>query len=125
MKFCKEHWDKLREDIDAAGLSHLIAKTGEAAVKRLMDMQAKKAVPPDPLIECHNMILQRAIEVMGTGIMMKNDAEGDGHYCPICEANKNMAPHPETKRNCGDEWIATIVPFIKDEYRKEGWLNLQ
>lgn len=119
MQFCNEHWDKLRALIASAGMGHLVSKSGEELAKRM----TKPVSVPDPLIEAHNMIMERSLSQLGLYIMGTNEDCDNKHFCPICEANKNLPAHPETKESCGDWFINSIVPYLKDEYTREGWLN--
>lgn len=122
MKFCQPHWDQLREAIKARGMFHLVANSGEEAANRLKKQADGQAVVPDPLMEAHMMILQRAISFMPHIIGINEDAE-DKHYCPLCEARKHMPPHPETKVVCDESWIQTLTEHLQIEYTKEGWLK--
>lgn len=37
MKWCQDHWDRLREAIEARGLGHLVAPDGQTAAAQLAD----------------------------------------------------------------------------------------
>lgn len=115
MRFCQSHWNQLRDKVKESGMFHLVSTSGEQAAKRMQKEIAGKPTVPDPLLEAHNMMLKRAIECLGIGVM--------GDCCPLCEANKHLPNHPETNECCSDAWINSIIPYLKDEYIKEGWLN--
>lgn len=81
MQFCQPHWDKLRAAIAERGLSHRIAQDGRAAAGRMKAEFEGTATDRtyDPLMDAHNMIVARALELGGLYLMT-------GDYCPICEA---------------------------------------
>lgn len=122
MKFCQKHWDQLRDKIKEQGMFHLVARDGHKLIERFKKEKEGQATIPDPLIEAHNMILQRAIECMGIGIMGTNEKDPEGHYCPCCCANEHLKPH-ENGQVCADYWIDSLTIYLHDEYKKEGWLN--
>lgn len=121
MQFCKSHWDRLRKEITDAGMFHLVSKSGiQAAVRLVKDIKGQPTVP-DPLMEAHNMISSRSIECMGIGMMNKPPDERE-HYCPCCEADRLLPNHPNGMV-CSEQWITSVIAFLKAEYTKEGWLN--
>ncbi len=99
MKFCIPHWNALRKAIESRGLSHLVAKTGEDAAKRLTAEVKGTATDRtfDPLMSAHNMIVGRAIEMGGIYLLT-------GEYCPICEAVKHK-PEDVTVEVVEAHWI--------------------
>lgn len=114
MRICQDHWDKLKQLIDAEGLSRFIAKdAGEAMVNQLKDFFNEPS-PPDPLMMCNHMIWSRSIEVFGLDVISGN--------CPICYANENY-PDKEGEPT-GDFWIRTLVPHIKKMFEEKGLLNV-
>jgi len=121
MRFCLPHWEQLKQALKDAGMSHLITNGGEQLAEKLKRESEGQAVVPDPLFEAHNMMLERAMNHLGPYIMFQKEDGTD--YCPLCEVNEKLMPHPETKLKCADSWISTIVPYLKEEYTKEGWLN--
>lgn len=127
MKMCQKHWDALRQGVHERGMGHLIPGSGQDAVDRIKKEQQGEAVPPDPLMEAHNMILSRSIELLGMYILtMKEgtEASNEGHYCPLCEAREHLPAHPETGLLCDESWIVTLLDYLKQEYEKEGWFNV-
>lgn len=122
MKFCQSHWDKLRDAIKSKNMFHLVSNSGEELATRMKKQSAGQAVVPDPLMEAHNMILERSISLMPHIIGINEEAE-DKHFCPLCEALKHLPPHPETKLPCDESWISTLTEYLQIEYTKEGWLN--
>ena len=92
MKFCDKHWSALRAAIDARGLSHLVARSGDEAAEAIAaELRGEERQFVDPLMSAHNMIMCRAIEEAGLAILA-------GDLCPVCEAMKGYARaqgHPE------------------------------
>lgn len=107
MKICQPHWDRLRAAIDARGLSHLVAKSGEECVGRVA-RELKQGQPIadeyDPLMSCNWMIFEQALRCGGIRLM-GTPPEG-GEYCPICEAVKALAAQDgTTEEEALKEWI--------------------
>lgn len=98
MKFCKPHWEQLRNAINDRGLTDLVPKTGEEAIERVKKQQANggKITPEtyDPLITAHNMIVANALKAGGIYML-------EGDFCPLCELDKNAEEMKET----ADDWI--------------------
>lgn len=88
MKMCQQHWVALRAAIDARGLSHLIAKNGEAAVeKTLGELQGQaESETYDPLLSAYFAIMGNALEMGGMYLLT-------GDFCPICESEAHGV-HP-------------------------------
>ncbi len=84
MKFCQAHWDKLREAVKVRGLWHLVAQNGEQAIENEIAKIEGRADNRnyDPLMSCHWMIVNRALDLGGLYLMT-------GDYCPICESIKH------------------------------------
>jgi hypothetical protein len=101
MKFCQNHWNILRKAIDDRGMGHLVAKSGEECVKKLVaDIEQPSKSTFDPLMGSHNMILSRALHDYGLEIMMQNEDGSD--RCPICFLD---AKHKESCIDPGCTWI--------------------
>lgn len=84
MQFCTDHWDKLRAAIVSRGLDHLVAKDGKAAISNEIAKLNGEEGKYDPLMSCHWMITNRALETGGMYLMFTKE---DGtQYCPVCEA---------------------------------------
>lgn len=67
MKFCQDHWDRLRAMIADRGLDGLVARGGEEALRRTMDeIQAGRSPDNfDPLMSAHWAIVNNASEYIG------------------------------------------------------------
>lgn len=93
MKYCNHHWTMLRIAIDVRGLTHLVARDGAEAVKRLKSEADGTATPftYDPLMAAHNMVIARALKLGGIGML--GTAPDGGEYCPVCEAMRGHASY--------------------------------
>jgi hypothetical protein len=101
MKMCAPHWQTMRDAIEEKGLSGLVAKSGEAAmdaqVRQIEEHQRTGSVSEqttketfDPLMSMHWHFSNNALRCGGLYIMgQREDGENDGHYCPLCEFEKN------------------------------------
>lgn len=112
MKFCDDHWQKLRAAIAARGLDGLVARDGATAAANLQaDVDdAKKGMPADParfdpLMSAHNMVMTAALRMGGLYLLA-------GDYCPVCEVKKNMAGKPD---EAGKVWSADDI--------ERDWIN--
>jgi phage head maturation protease len=68
MRFCQNHWNMLRENVDKQGLTNWVAPDGETALMQIADEIAKGKITQtnyDPLMSCHNMIIARTVEMVG------------------------------------------------------------
>lgn len=83
MRFCEDHWTRLREAIEERGLGHLIAQGGELAAAQFAD-QLKRvaegepettAVNYDPLMASHWAIINNVLSTIpqATGYLMQSD----------------------------------------------------
>lgn len=116
MKFCQPHWDQLREAIERKGMIDLVAKSGEEAAARIVEELSQRPTAHDPLMSCHWMIANRALDLGGVYLMMQTP-EG-GHYCPLCELQKHIQPTEEDRQQCKCEdgfkdiptcWIESVT----------------
>ena len=115
MKFCQKHWDRLRDVIKAKGMAHLIAKNGQTAAKNIVkELEGKLGADDyDPLMACHWLIMERALEC--GGLYLLND-----DYCPLCEAIKHTPVDDDT--DIADEWIDGCTDAVKEHCIKIGAL---
>lgn len=84
MQFCTDHWNKLRLAIANRGIDHLVAKDGEAAITNEIAKLSGETGSYDPLMACHWMITNRALEFGGLYLMFPK--EDGSQHCPVCEA---------------------------------------
>lgn len=113
MKMCPAHWLKIRNRITELGLYHLVAKSGrEAHAQMVAELEGREEKKDyDPLMSCHWMITNRALEMGGLGMMMQPppgegwiDEKGQSHYCPICEAVRHRNDgKPENEPDATEE----------------------
>lgn len=83
MKFCTDHWQKLRAAIEARGLTRFVAKDGKHAAAQFV------AGKPDPLMDAHNRIVAHALDCRGIALMMPNEDGSD--RCPLCFIKQTCA----------------------------------
>lgn len=132
MRFCQDHWDRLRAAIDERGLSHLIASDGRLAIEQLADQlqraqEGEEPVSPvnyDPLMAAHWSIVNNVMAQLGPNALYlmsggpEDPVEGYGPKyegrtwprCPLCYIN--LAHEVSCKEeNCalskenGYEWM--------------------
>ncbi len=98
MKICADHWQLMRDAVDARGMSGLIAKDGETALENELaqleaakagDPEPHKAAPFDPLMSLHWHFTNEALRCGGLYLMTPNPDREDGQFCPVCEFVKN------------------------------------
>jgi hypothetical protein len=106
MRFCQEHWTKLKALLDDRGLTRFIADGGKEAVRRLVSglEAADDAKSFEPLMGAHNAIVANAMDAVWLEVMAPNDDSSD--RCPVCFL--------KTICKCGD-------PTCPERY--EGWLT--
>lgn len=112
MKYCQPHWDALRDAIERRGLSHLVAKSGEAAARRARAEIEGTATDRtfDPLMAAHNMVLAKVTEMGGLYLFT-------GEYCPVCEAMKGHAAHAtpeETERHYTEGPADAVLQYCRE-----------
>lgn len=123
MKFCLDHWAKLRTAIDKRGLSSLVATSGEQAAaqltKEIEEGPSEKTF--DPLMGAHNAIISRALGLVGLALMQANEDGSD--RCPICFLQAEHDAHC-TKPDCAkfETWIDSVSDFMRTEAIRLGLL---
>jgi hypothetical protein len=95
MKPCSTHWAMMREAIEQYGLWPLVAKSGEAAMENAIADIQQEPDPNherfDPLMSLHWHFMNNALRCGGFYLMGQTpDGANDGHYCPLCEAEKHQ-----------------------------------
>lgn len=123
MKICQEHWDKLRDAVDEAGMGHLRIKDDKEAFDHVVNQAAGKEVKFDPLMMAHNVVSGHALKVFGLAIAHKHDrGTNDGHWCPLCVAKTEGDAWQNP--NLDKEWIDGTVNGVKEYADKRGLLNV-
>lgn len=109
MKFCQSHWDQLGAAIEARGLSHLVAKSGADAAKRMVEELRGQATDDtyDPLMAAHWMLSGRALECGGSYLL-------GGEYCPLCEAEKGGGP------GTAAQWVEGCTDAVRKHCIEKG-----
>lgn len=134
MKFCTDHWAKLRVAIDDVGLTALIPEGGEAAMKAMLSESSGSTIDNfDPLMRAHNMIFSRAMEEIKTKyaqnplMLMADAAEHPEWACPICALNWCHAEHDRLCEQGGctypkdydwTEEMMSVAQVILDDWKK-------
>jgi hypothetical protein len=101
MQICEKHWAMVRAAIEARGLSHLVAKSGEQLMANTIAESKGEDAPYDPLAAVNWMISGRALEQGGLYLMT-------GDYCPVCEVMKHTAHIPKAPGEtepAGEAWV--------------------
>lgn len=99
MKICQRHWDMLRAAIDARGLSHLVARSGEEAIQRLARADGTSDILDyDPLMVCNWMIMNQGLHSGGPYLLTAD-------LCPICESFKVWVDAENTEADIERWWI--------------------
>jgi hypothetical protein len=107
VKFCKRHWQSLRDAIDARGLTPLVSQGGVAAAQRMASASQEGSRPDnfDPLMGAHNTILMHALKAAGPAVLVDNE-DGTAR-CPLCyltEAHKQSCTDPNCEQDF-EKWI--------------------
>ena len=95
MKFCSTHWEDLRAAIAARGLDQFVAADGKEAVDAMVRQLegTTEREDFDPLMNAHWAIFSKGLEAGGLYLMgQPQDGSNDGHYCPLCELDKQTGP---------------------------------
>lgn len=114
MKFCTDHWDKLREAIKSRGLWHLVAKDGQELLECIKaDLDNKQDNKYyDPLASATWMIYGNAMKYGGLYLM---STKPDGsYYCPLCEAKTHLGINPENNKDADIDWIDGCCDSIRE-----------
>lgn len=86
MRICPEHWEMIRASVRNHGMDALGAKSGEAAMERIVaNLQGGKDAPSDfdPNMSHHWHWTNNALKAGGLYLM--GQKEDGTEYCPICE----------------------------------------
>ena len=84
MKFCEDHWNKLRAEIKNLGMGSLVAKSGEEIMAKQIEELTGSASKStfDPLMAAHNLIFSQALQTAGLDLLVQNEDGTD--RCPLC-----------------------------------------
>ena len=133
MEFCQAHWDMLRENVKKEGLSDWVAPDAQTSMLQMRDEIERSEHTKanyDPLMNCHNMILSRTLEMVGLYCMTEEFG------CPICFFNTKRTDDGRCKcddPNCRAQEPGTIPPFetwleetpkvCKEYMIEKGWIS--
>lgn len=122
MKFCQPHWDICRQTVEAYGMVGLVAKSGGEAVdcmKEDIESCGKSSDENfDPLMSLHWHFINDALRCGGLYLLGANPSGNNaGHYCPICEFEKNMEGFDARQA------VETIAKQIAAYCREKGLLT--
>ena len=111
MRFCTDHWDRLRTAIADRGMDDLVSGDGNELMLRIGGGGF------DPLMGAHLAIISQLAHTAGPGILLIPG-------CPLCEANTAHA-QACTEPSCGradlyDDWLG----YAADE-QLEQWKTIQ
>jgi hypothetical protein len=126
MKFCTDHWTKMREKVIELGMGSLIAKSGEEILaKQVEELKGNASKSTfDPLMAAHNMIVSFAVEMVGLDIMMDNE---DGTpRCPICYLQAGhlaTCKEPDCTWTYESIWISGAVGKSLSEAKRLGLVS--
>lgn len=101
MKYCDKHWEKTRDAIKERGLWHLVGRSGEEAVDRLIAEAQGTATDAtfDPLLAVCNMVYGKAVELGGLWMLTGEDK------CPVCTAMLPQCRAENTPEEMERFWI--------------------
>jgi hypothetical protein len=116
MKFCQTHWGKLRDAIDARGLTPLISIGGKSAAEKMISActEGPSLDNFDPLLGAHNKIVEHAMSAGGLAVILQ---EG----CPLCFLKEQHELHC-TIPNCTqdfEKWIDYAADGAKEYVENE------
>jgi hypothetical protein len=91
MKICQKHWGIMRQTIIDRGMGNLGAESSEDACEAIASELNGGAPAFDPNMSMHWHWTNAAMRAGGLYLMGDNPATPDGHYCPVCEFEKNLS----------------------------------
>jgi hypothetical protein len=136
MNICQHHWDMLRAEVAAQGLTDWVAPDGETAAAQIGNQLVRDEdtrVNYDPLMACNFMLWDRALEMAGPAAMAADFG------CPICRFSEYRGP--EGQCTCGhpdcpnqepgsvpdfETWLVgpnSCVAAARDYMVTQGWIE--
>ena len=117
MKFCQDHWDKLRAAIEAEGVYELVAKDGKRAAQMFADAveyDRESLANYDPLMWAHWAIIERIAQHEPNVLFV------DG--CPLCWVADGheatcVEPGCEITRQTFEDWIPGVAGAAAERAR--------
>jgi len=110
MRFCMEHWDRLKKAIEDRGLNHLIAKDGEAAMDSTVRQLKGQddASDLDPLMSATMGIYSAFVRDIGLAAMGVD--ENGNELCPLCGVKRQ-------RDDLDENWIQGAATDSLDQAR--------
>ncbi len=104
MRFCQDHWDKLKDAVDARGLSAFVADDGSAVIDRVVaeSESGPSKTTFEPLMAAHMAIVSNVLRIAGLEAMANNEDGTD--RCPLCFIIAGC--------NCGQGDACPFLTFI-------------
>ena len=117
MKFCQQHWTRLRDAIEAEGILQLVARDGSAAISNMVSEleTGSRRENFDPLMGAHWAIVCRIAEHAPQVTLI------DG--CPLCwvadghEANC-VEPGCQITRQTFEDWIPGVAAHMRETHER-------
>lgn len=107
VQICKDHWKNMRDKVSELGMDHLVSKTGEEAMEKMVDQIEGTDTTPektfDPLLNANWAITAQWIKDVGIAGMSY-----DG--CPLCEVESTS---PGRAQNWIDGSIGDQLEYAK------------
>jgi hypothetical protein len=120
MQFCQPHWDRLRAEIEANGLAHMVL-TGEVVFQQTVDAiegKGQENAAFDPLMAMHNKIVEKFVEPLGAdGLYIFT-----GDYCPLCELDR-LNPGRKLPENWIVEGTKSLATWLRSQNMTDEVLN--
>lgn len=107
LKFCPDHWQKLRHEVESRGLGKLVAGDAVEASRRATAWPLAQTIANfEPAIGAQMLILENVVKAVGPRVLQPNPATGEP-YCPVCElaaTHKVKCLDPACAFD-GDSWL--------------------
>lgn len=120
MRFCMTHWQALRDGVEARGMSHLVAKSGEEAHAALTRQAQGDEEPADwdPLMQSYLALTRAVLEQAGLQALAED-------FCPMCAVQESyedackLPELPDTRIVPAQTWIDSCLDAAQQHARKK------
>lgn len=114
MKMCLDHWNDLRDEIDARELTEYVAPDGAECARRLLTGEF------EPLMEAHNLIMMSVGNALAEGVATLPA----GEVCPVCFGNEQHDatcedPDCPIEQGTGHGYADFMLPWVADKMRRK------
>jgi hypothetical protein len=127
MKFCLEHWEKMREAVATRGMTALVSEGGEAVTQKMVrEINGEDSVDTfDPLMHMHWAILNNLQPGLILWLQPNNPS---GTECPLCYSNMMHKEVCDHQPGCQDSTHGHLTPWEKPkewyfEHSHEGFFE--